>query len=59
MSEKKEKEKKVNRDENIVDRKINMEEIMKPDEFNITVIRKNEPNMRLMAIAWLNLMNQK
>lgn len=48
----------VKRDVNIVDRKINMEELLKFDESNGIVTRRNEPNMRLMAIAWINLMNQ-
>ncbi|WP_332648926.1 hypothetical protein [Lysinibacillus sp. 54212] len=56
MSEKKDEQ--VERDVNILDRKINMEELLKFDESNGIVTRRNEPNMRLMAIAWINLMNQ-
>lgn len=40
----------------ITERKINIQELMK--ESNVILIEENKPNMRLMARAWLELMNQ-
>ncbi|MEO4052947.1 hypothetical protein [Solibacillus sp. CAU 1738] len=52
MSEK--KEKKVD----IAERRINIEEFLKVEVTNVIVTKRNEPNMKLMAQAFVDLMNQ-